>query len=125
MLKVMGPAVRNHQDWFDENDAVIEDLKQLLLWDHQCNPQDAAKRLFLPTYAAQSKPNCTPCKTTGSAPKMMRSKALPISMLSSVSILPYKQLMVHPPQDYPFSTLMDQLYSPTRATFCKDGLNTF
>ena len=46
-LQVLGPATRNHQDWFDENDsriqALLEDKRQLLR-AHQSDPTSAAKK---------------------------------------------------------------------------------
>ena len=45
--QVLGPATRNHQDWFDENDsriqALLEDKRQLLR-AHQNDPTSAAKK---------------------------------------------------------------------------------
>ena len=46
-LKVLGPATRNHQDWFDENDSEIKELlekKHQLLRAHQCDPSSALKK---------------------------------------------------------------------------------
>ena len=46
-LTVLGPAIRHHQDWFDENDSVIHSLlkeKHSLLRAHQNDPSCTAKK---------------------------------------------------------------------------------
>uniref|UniRef100_A0A8C7WPE7 Reverse transcriptase domain-containing protein n=1 Tax=Oryzias sinensis TaxID=183150 RepID=A0A8C7WPE7_9TELE len=46
-LKVLGPVTRNHQDWFDENDAKITALleeKHQLFRAHQCDPNSVLKK---------------------------------------------------------------------------------
>ncbi|XP_063587786.1 uncharacterized protein LOC134765037 [Penaeus indicus] len=46
-LEVLGPAVRRHQDWFDENDSEIHNLlekKHRLLRAHQSDPSCGAKK---------------------------------------------------------------------------------
>ena len=46
-LQCLGPATRNHQDWFDENDTEIQELldtKHNLLRVHQNDPSSMAKK---------------------------------------------------------------------------------
>ena len=46
-LQHLGPATRKHQDWFDENDAQIQEMlseKQKLFRAHQNDPKSQAKR---------------------------------------------------------------------------------
>ena len=46
-LQVLGPATRNHQDWFDENDVVIQTLmeeKRKLHRAHQSDPTSESKK---------------------------------------------------------------------------------
>ena len=46
-LEVLGPLTRNHQDWFDENDAEIQKLleeKHQLLRAHQNDPSSCSKK---------------------------------------------------------------------------------
>ena len=46
-LQILGPKTRNHQDWFDENDAniltLLEEKRQLYI-AHQANKTDASKK---------------------------------------------------------------------------------
>ena len=46
-LQVLGPKTRNHQDWFDENDAEIQTVleeKRQLFKAHQDDPNSASKK---------------------------------------------------------------------------------
>eukprot|EP00795_Rhopilema_esculentum_P004203 gene4203-20390_t len=75
-LQVLAP--RNHQDWFDENDAGIQKLleeKRQLYKAHQDDPNSASKKY---AYDDKRRESFVPCKIHGSTIKLKKSKTMTI-----------------------------------------------
>ena len=67
-FEILGPASRNHQDWFDDNDTEIRDMleeKRHLLRAYQNTHLVLRKRLPSQTCTAKFKLNFVPCRTPG------------------------------------------------------------
>ena len=76
-FQLLGPATRNHQDWFDENDAEIQTLleeKHQLHRAHLSDPSSDAKKDAYDSVEKFIK-SFVYCKTPGSATRLMRFKA--------------------------------------------------
>ena len=81
-LEALGCATRYHHDWYDENDSELQTLlgeKHRLVRAHENDSSRRRGKLPSPTCTAKFSASYVyaPCKTPGSVPRPIKSKAMP------------------------------------------------